>query len=75
MRLSFQCFFFTCHYNSEWAVGIAYWYSNSLRAGRSGVRTPVWARFSGPIQTDPEYHRASCTVCVRAFSRGKAAGA
>jgi len=30
----------------------------------------LWARFAVPIQTDPEYHRASCTIDVRAFSRG-----
>lgn len=26
-------------------------YSDFLRAGRFGVRNPVWARFSTPIQT------------------------
>ena len=45
-------------------------YSDSLRAGRSGNRTPVGARFSAPIQTDFEAHPASCTMGP-SLSRGK----
>ena len=33
-----------------------------LRAGRSGDRFPVWARFSTPIQTGPGAHPASCAI-------------
>ena len=37
-------------------------YSDSLRAGRSGDRIPVEARFSTPVQTGPGAHPASCTM-------------
>jgi hypothetical protein len=36
-------------------------YSSSLRAGRSGNRIPVKARFSAPVQTGPGAHPASST--------------
>jgi len=42
-------------------VGVSYYSSGALSgAGRSGSRTPVVARFSGPIETGPEVHTASC---------------
>ena len=37
-------------------------YSVLLRAGRSGDRIPVRVRFSGPVQTGPGAHAASCTM-------------
>jgi hypothetical protein len=37
-------------------------YNDWLRAGRSGNRIPVWARFSAPVQTGPGAHPASCTM-------------
>jgi len=39
-------------------------YSDSLRAGRSGDRIPVEARFSAPVQTGPGAHTASCAHWV-----------
>jgi hypothetical protein len=37
-------------------------YSDSLRAGRSGDRIPVGARFSAPVQTGPGAYPTSCTM-------------
>jgi hypothetical protein len=42
----------------------------SLRAGRSGDRIPVGAKYSAPIQTGPGVHPASCTVCTGSFPVG-----
>jgi hypothetical protein len=37
-------------------------YNNSLRAGRSGDRIPLEARFSAPVQTGPGAQPASYTI-------------
>jgi hypothetical protein len=44
-------------------VGIA----TELRAGRSGDRIPVGARFFAHVQTGPGAHPASCTVGTGSF--------
>ena len=46
-------------------------YSDWLRAGRSGDRIPVEARFSAPVQTSPGAHPAFCTMGTGSFPRVK----
>jgi hypothetical protein len=43
-------------------------YSESLRAGRSGDRIPVGARFFVPVQTGPGVHPTSCAMGNGSFS-------
>jgi hypothetical protein len=42
-------------------------YDDCPRAGRSGDRIPVEARFSAPVPTGPEAHQASCTMGTGSF--------
>jgi len=48
-------------------VGQSSRYSDWLRAGRSGHRNPVGARFSAPVQTGPGTRPASCTMRAGSF--------
>jgi len=45
------------------SVGIA----TELRAGQSGDRIPVGARFSSPVQTGPGAHTSSCKMGTGSF--------
>jgi hypothetical protein len=46
----------------------------SLRAGRSGDRIPVGARFSASVQNGPGAHPASCTMGTGSFQGVKRPG-
>ena len=49
-------------------------YGESLWAGRSGDRIPVWKSSSTPIQTGPVAHTASCTMHTLSFPKVKQLG-
>jgi len=49
-------------------------YSDSLRAGRSGDRIPVEAKFSAPVQNGPGAHPAFYTMGTGIFPGVKRSG-
>jgi hypothetical protein len=53
----------------QWAAGQCSWYSDSLRAGRLGVRNAVGARFSGPHADRPR-DPPSCKMGIGSFCQG-----
>jgi hypothetical protein len=57
-------------YFKQWARWLSR-YSDWLRAGPSGDRIPVRARFSAPVHTGPGAHPASCTMGTGSFPGGK----
>jgi hypothetical protein len=59
----------TNNYNDKY-TNYRSWYSDSLRAGQSGDRIPLGARFFVPVQTGPGAHPASYTMGTGSLSRG-----
>jgi hypothetical protein len=43
------------------------WYCDSIRAGRSGDRIPLWVIFSVPVQTGPVVYPASYAMGTGSF--------
>jgi len=54
---------------TRWQSGEPSRYTDSLRVGRSAVRTPANARHSVPLQSGPEATQRSCTMCTGSLSR------
>jgi hypothetical protein len=67
------CVLYVCYFIHEWARQVSQ-YRDSLRAGRSGDRIPVGARFFAPAQTGPGAHPASYTMGTGSFPGVKRSG-
>ena len=65
---------FSCSCDTATLFFFFMWYSDSLRAGRSGDRIPKGARFSAPVQTGSEAHPASYTMGTGSFPGVKRPG-
>jgi hypothetical protein len=68
-----HCTFFSCNNHqaqrkeTERLKGHCNRYSDSIRAQLSGVRSPVEARFSAPLQASPGAHAASYIMDTGSF--------
>ena len=66
--LSFSAYLFEFHTEiTELGPGSSVGIATELRAGRSGDRIAVVARFSAPVPTGPGAHPASCTMGTGSF--------
>ena len=65
------CLYKLLYTHNPYVGWVASRYSDWLRAGRSGDRILVEARFSAPVQTGPGAHPASCIMGTRSFPGGK----
>jgi hypothetical protein len=65
----YSLFYFLCSILDLWA-GLRSRYSDWLRAGRSGERNLVGAKFSTPVQAGPGAHPVSCTMSTGSLSPG-----
>jgi len=52
-----------CRVGRDSSVGIATGYG----LDGPGIESPLGARYSASVQTDPGAHTASCTMCIGSF--------
>ena len=62
---------FSCHHQGICGPGSVVGIATGYGLDGPGIRIPVEARFSAPVQTGPGAHPASCTMGTGSFSGGK----